>query len=464
MPINSFDNYPLTWRPNKTKLSRPLYKSLTRLMEEDILSGILQKNTRLPSQRELADYLDINFTTVGQAYKYGVEIGLLYTNIGSGTFVSQNALSSITISNDRVQDHIIDFGLVSSFEECNRFVVPHLINTSNNTNITSQLNYMDPLGSPHQLQVAQQWLESQGVTTQIDNIATVSGVQNGLALILTALFSPGDRIAIDRYTYSNFIELATMLHMEVVPIDFDQAGMRPDLLTMECKKKRINGIFLMPSCNNPMGFQISLSRRQELAEIIEKEKLWVIEDDIHAFLTNYSQEEALSPFQALLPQRTLYLAGMTKFLCSGLRIAYLVFPDSVRNSIKKALFNINVKTSGFDAAVISHILSSQTSQEILAEKYRLTTEANALFDDYFHLPRPSNPLPYYRNIPISPSISQSQIEGDFLAKGIRIFHSNRFTTMEQDDPFIRVALSSNNLEILDRGLAIIKKNLTAYQA
>ncbi len=39
----------------------------------------------------------------------------------------------------------------------------------------------------------------------------------------------------------------------------------------------------MPSCNNPIGFQITESRRKALATIIEEESLWVIEDDIHSF-------------------------------------------------------------------------------------------------------------------------------------------------------------------------------------
>lgn len=91
-------------------------------LEQDILKNKLQKNTQLPSQRELADYLDLNFTTVGKAYKYGIEKGLLYTNIGSGTFISPNVFESITISTNEVTEHIIDFGLVSSFEECNNLL------------------------------------------------------------------------------------------------------------------------------------------------------------------------------------------------------------------------------------------------------------------------------------------------------------------------------------------------------
>lgn len=103
-------------------MKRPYYGSLIQQLEQDILKNKLQKNTQLPSQRELADYLDLNFTTVGKAYKYGIEKGLLYTNIGSGTFISPNVFESITISTNEVTEHIIDFGLVSSFEECNNLL------------------------------------------------------------------------------------------------------------------------------------------------------------------------------------------------------------------------------------------------------------------------------------------------------------------------------------------------------
>lgn len=85
MPINKYSEDSLTWHPDKTRLTRPIYKSLVKLLKEDISSGNLPKDTKLPSQRELADFLDLNFTTVGQAYRYAIKKGLLYTNIGRGT-------------------------------------------------------------------------------------------------------------------------------------------------------------------------------------------------------------------------------------------------------------------------------------------------------------------------------------------------------------------------------------------
>ena len=71
------------------------------------------------------------------------------------------------------------------------------------------------------------WLESLGVHTDANHMAIVSGTQNGLALALLALFSPGDRIAVDTYAYANFIELAKMYRLRLVPIRGDAEACRP---------------------------------------------------------------------------------------------------------------------------------------------------------------------------------------------------------------------------------------------
>ena len=83
MPTNSFDNFFLSWTPDRKKLTRPYYLSLANALESDIISGKLASGTRLPPQRELADFLDLNFTTVTRAYNLCREKNLLY---GPDTF------------------------------------------------------------------------------------------------------------------------------------------------------------------------------------------------------------------------------------------------------------------------------------------------------------------------------------------------------------------------------------------
>ena len=91
MPVNSFDDYPMAWKPDKSRLSGPLYRAIAGALEEDILDGKLPPDTKLPPQRELADFLDVNLSTVTRAYKECELKGLLYATVGKGTFVAPNA-------------------------------------------------------------------------------------------------------------------------------------------------------------------------------------------------------------------------------------------------------------------------------------------------------------------------------------------------------------------------------------
>ena len=78
MPFNRFDNYPMSWRPVLPKGNAPLYRLLAQQLEQDIASGKLLPGTQLPPQRELADFLDINLSTVSRAFKLCMGKGLLH--------------------------------------------------------------------------------------------------------------------------------------------------------------------------------------------------------------------------------------------------------------------------------------------------------------------------------------------------------------------------------------------------
>ena len=43
MPVNSFDNYPMNWKPDLSKTAGPKYKALVKLLEEDIEALIKER-------------------------------------------------------------------------------------------------------------------------------------------------------------------------------------------------------------------------------------------------------------------------------------------------------------------------------------------------------------------------------------------------------------------------------------
>lgn len=110
MPINSFENYPMSWKPLIDKTGKPIYQLLAGQLVQDISNGVLLPGTKLPPQRELADYLDLNLSTISKAFKVCEIKGLISATVGSGTFVSYDALSNAYLLDDIKPSHLIEMG------------------------------------------------------------------------------------------------------------------------------------------------------------------------------------------------------------------------------------------------------------------------------------------------------------------------------------------------------------------
>jgi len=65
----------------------PLYQQIKNHFREGILSGSLAPDTRLPASRKLAQDLGVNRITVETAYSELEADGLIYSRVGSGTYV-----------------------------------------------------------------------------------------------------------------------------------------------------------------------------------------------------------------------------------------------------------------------------------------------------------------------------------------------------------------------------------------
>src|SRR5512143_4052499 len=65
----------------------PLYQQIKTYLRRGILSGSLAADTRLPASRRLARDLGVNRITVENAYAELEAEGLIFSKLGSGTYV-----------------------------------------------------------------------------------------------------------------------------------------------------------------------------------------------------------------------------------------------------------------------------------------------------------------------------------------------------------------------------------------
>ncbi|EHJ52128.1 PLP-dependent aminotransferase family protein [Streptococcus macacae] len=452
MPVNSFDNYPMTWKPDKQLLTPFLYASLAELLEKDIIEGRLIAETKLPPQRELADFLDINLSTVTRAFKLCEQKGLIYAIIGKGTFVSPNRVKPLAAL--QKNEPLIPLGNLRPYYQLNYIVsdISRRILQSQSVDKLFEFDRKNDLNE-HKA-VAQQWLKKFQVDTSKENIFLTEGTQNALVLLFLTVFKAGDKIATDMFTYTNFIALAQQFKIELIPILSDHNGIIPEDLEKKCRQQMIKGIYLVPTSNNPTGATMLLERRQQLSSLINKNHLLLIEDDTYAF-TNY---EKLPALVTMIPKQTIYIHGLSKALFAGLRVAYMVVPDYLIHEINLTADVINTHPLLLNTKITSHLISSGQANSTITQKNQLSQQRNALYNHYFPETTSTNSYSLFQWLPLPKNRSGYQFESLAKEKGVEVLCAERFLVGGlTEQSALRIATCSpNTLDELDRGLKILK--------
>lgn len=456
MPTNSFENFYLSWMPDKGKLKRPYYLTLANALEADIVSGRLSAGTRLPPQRELADYLDLNFTTVTCAYNLCRERKLIYGVTGKGTFVSPLPGKSGLQMNTHPQP-MIELGLLKGFDQIKAPIIEASENVLKKGYISELYSYTEPAGHIHQRAAGAHWMQQMDVHTDSEHTAIFSGAQNIISAAMLSLFKIGDKIAVDEYTYANLIGTAHLSHIRLIPVKGDGDGMMAAELAGVCRREGLNGIFLMPNCANPTTCTIPEKRKDELAEVIAGNKLILLEDD-NTGIPQVSENGYHSMFSRL-PDQTIYICNSTMALCNGLRVAFAAFPENFRLPLLNALFHLNIKTSSLDAEIMTELILSGKAAKILQQKAELARERNRIFDRYFpEAVKPGTPAAFFRWLPL-PKMAADEMETEraLLQMGVNVYCSYRFTVSRLPLSFMRVAISSpTDAAQLEKGCALIR--------
>jgi GntR family transcriptional regulator len=84
----------------------PFYRQIIDQVKTAIATGMLEPGYKLPTVRQLAVELSINPNTVSRAYTELELTGLVETQMGSGTFISQREVEQDYLERRRMLDQI----------------------------------------------------------------------------------------------------------------------------------------------------------------------------------------------------------------------------------------------------------------------------------------------------------------------------------------------------------------------
>lgn len=83
----------------------PIYVQLVEQVQQLVVSGKLNPGDQLPTVRQLASELRVNFNTVARAYRMLDEAGLISTQQGRGTYILDQPAEGV---NDRLKTETLE--------------------------------------------------------------------------------------------------------------------------------------------------------------------------------------------------------------------------------------------------------------------------------------------------------------------------------------------------------------------
>lgn len=381
MPINSFDNYYMSWKPSFKNTTLPLYKELAKQLEEDIKNGILLPGTKLPPQRELADYLDINLSTVTRAFKICMQKGLIVSSTGNGTYISSDVVydSNMLLLNP-LEEKVIEMGAILPNRFPNKYVAEAIQAVLKEPNADILMQYNTNLNNTRQLLMAARWISKAGLQIDYQTILFASGGQNALTAILAALFHAGDKVACDVFTYPGLKSTAKLLGIILIPLK----EYTEEALNHVYKNYSIKALYVIPDYHNPTTHVMDLCTRQTIASFADKNNIIVLEDAINSFLS----ANLYPPIHTLIPEHTVYFLSLSKTLAPGLRLAYVLAPLQYQKDIATALYNINISVSPLLGQAAATLIQSGKADIILSQRQAFIIERNHIVNEYlsaYHL-------------------------------------------------------------------------------
>lgn len=453
MPFNSFENYPMSWRPNLDKTGRSLYQTLARQLETDIQNGVLRPGAKLPPQRELADFLDINVSTVSKAFKLCELKGLLSATVGSGTFVAYDALFSGNLLIHHDGDAIINMGPTAPETSSNEFLLKMTQEMLSEVEAQRLFSYYAPGADEWQKDAAVRLMHYCGHRAEREQVLFAGGGQNALSAVLAAMFQRGDKIAVDDHTYPGMKSAGAMFGIQLVPIPSWRDGMDTGILETRCKTERIRGIYKIPACHNPTTVTLSDRKRSKIAQIVKDYGCIFIEDGTYQIL--HSGSRSISD---RVPEQSVFIVSLSKGIAPGLRLAYLSVPTAWKAAAADALYSLNVATAPMMGELAARVIASGQFEAVIDRHRQRTRERNQIVNRYFTKEICfGSDEDIFRWLILPDHYTGADFEALALSHGVQVFAAERFAVGNTPPArAVRLSICSpNSPEQVEHGVKIL---------
>lgn len=294
--------------PEAKQEKRKLQQSVYDAIVDGISQGEWKELDKLPSVRVMAERMNVHRLTVLKAYQQLLEDGAVHVKYKSGYFVSASETAaadaspashrdsrswdyqarSLYVHRSRLSDihrqqveyqmseALIDPGLLPNAYLSNHVkqvfdMYPKVLSTY--SSVSGDIELREEL--------ARYFMEKQGITVHPEELLITTGSQQAIDLISRSLVKDGDRVLIERPTYSSAIDLFVQQNVKLLPIEITPQGYDLEQIEFLMRTEQPKLFYMNPTFQNPTGYTVPVTQRKALVELAERYQCILVEDEVY---------------------------------------------------------------------------------------------------------------------------------------------------------------------------------------
>lgn len=339
----------------------PLYEQIYRYVVEEIRSGRLGEEDKLPSKRALCAHLGVSQSTVEGAYGLLAAEGYIRAIPRSGYRVCAVALPERPAP--RPAPVPPEEPPTSALDDCfstaavDTSVFPYATWARLMRQAVQEPELLQrghPQGDLPLREALCAFLHQyRGVNCRSEQVVVGAGMEYLLDVLLQ-LLPDGAPVALENPGYRATYRSMANLRRPFLPIPVDGHGLRADLL----EKSGAGAVYVTPSHQFPMGVTMPAPRRSELLRwAYGGEGRYIVEDDYDSEFRYTSR-----PIPAMQGQdvggRVVYTGTFSRSIAPSIRAAYLILPESLLGAYREKFAHGASTVSRFEQWTLAQFLSS----------------------------------------------------------------------------------------------------------
>lgn len=380
----------------ETGQGQPAYARICERIRSAIVSGALAPNARLPSSRVLAQDLGVARNTVDWALGQLVADGYIVRRRGAGSFVAaslperdtrplaakrstqaaaaegERRLSRRAIALRSYPGHYQPASVVPftpslpPIDLFPRAVWNRLLQREATRAGTAYWAYGASNGLPALREaIAAHASAMRATRCSPEQVIVVTSTQQAVELAGKVLADTGDLAWAETPGYQPVQHCLRAAGLQVVPVPVDEQGL--DVAAGRRLAPDARLAYVTPAHQYPMGYEMSMERRQALLDWTRQHDAYVIEDDYDG---DYRYEgRPIASLQGMDDDgRVIYVGSFNKILFPALRIAYAIVPEP----LVAAFVDAKHVADGHTALLMQGVLAAFIHEGHLARHLRKT--------------------------------------------------------------------------------------------